>query len=167
MCCICITYYTTGQIAPLMNIVLFSILSYVFHLHSTLICFPLWLSLASNTIRLKLYTIRNLESLLQKHQNYSSIVSMHHKRLFIDKCNWFITHIIKSQIKIEKGLGELVNIHSKVLQTNLGNRYNSIVDALADIEIVYMNEKYSSARTLKANALSPRPGSVITLALFG
>ena len=78
---------------------------------------------------------------------------MHHKRLFIDKCNWFITHIIKSQIKIEKGLGELVNIHSKVLQTNLGNRYNSIVDALADIEIVYMNEKYSSGKFTKSYAL--------------
>ena len=121
MCCICITYYTTGQIAPLMNIVLFSILSYVVHLHrlsyvSTLI------TLASNTIRMKLYTIRNLESLLQKHQNYSSIASKHHKRLFIDKCNWFITHIIKSQIKSEKGLGELVNIHSKILKEILGNR---------------------------------------------
>ena len=102
---------------------------------------------------MKLYTIRNLESLLQKHQNYSSIASTHHKRLFIDKCNWFITHIIKSQIKIEKGLGELVNIHSKVLQTNLGNKYNSIVDALADIEIVYTNKKYSSGKFTKSYAL--------------
>ena len=77
---------------------------------------------------MKLYTIRNLESLLQKHQNYSSIVSKHYKRLFIDKCNWFITHIIKSQIKIEKGLGELVNIHSKTLKESIGNKYNSIIN---------------------------------------
>ena len=102
---------------------------------------------------MKLYTIRNLESLLQKHQNYSSIASLHHKRLFIDKCNWFITYIIKSQIKIEKGLGELVNIHSKILKESIGNKYNSIVDALADIEIIYMNEKYSSGKFTKSYAL--------------
>ena len=102
---------------------------------------------------MKLYTIRNLESLLQKHQNYSSIVSKHYKRLFIDKCNWFITHIIKSQIKSEKGLGELVNIHSKILKEILGNRYNNIVEALVGIEIVYINEKYSSGKFTKSYAL--------------
>ena len=78
---------------------------------------------------------------------------MHHKRLFIDKCNWFITHIIKSQIKSEKGLGELVNIHSKILKEILGNRYNNIVEALVGIEIVYINEKYSSGKFTKSYAL--------------
>ena len=102
---------------------------------------------------MKLYTIRNLESWLQKHQNYSSIVSKHYKRLFIDKCNWFITHIIKNQIKSEKGLGELVNIHSKTLKESIGNKYNSIINALVDIEIVYINEKYSSGKFTKSYAL--------------
>ena len=91
--------------------------------------------------------------MLQKHQNYSSIVSKHYKRLFIDKCNWFITHIIKSQVKSEKGLGELVNIHSKTLKESIGNKYNSIINALVDIEIVYINEKYSSGKFTKSYAL--------------
>ena len=56
------------------------------------------------------------------------------------------------QIKSEKGLGELVNIHSKILKEILGNRYNNIVEALVGIEIVYINEKYSSGKFTKSYA---------------
>ena len=100
-----------------------------------------------------LYTVNHLESLLQKHHNYSSISTKRNKQLFIDKCNWFISHIIKSQIKSEKGLGELVNIASKVLKETMGNKYNAVVEALVDIEIVYMNKKYSSGKFTKSYAL--------------
>lgn len=102
---------------------------------------------------MKLYSIRNLESLLLKHPNYSSIISKHHRGLFIDKCNWLITAIIRHQISSEKGLGELVNIHSKVLQAYLGNRYNSIVDTLVEIDVVFLNKKYSSGKFTKSYAL--------------
>lgn len=102
---------------------------------------------------MKLYSIRNLESLLLKHPNYSSIISKHHRELFIDKCNWLITEIIRYQISSEKGLGELVNIHSKVLQAYLGNRYNSIVDTLVEIDVVFLNKKYSSGKFTKSYAL--------------
>lgn len=102
---------------------------------------------------MKLYSIRNLESLLLKHRNYSSIISKHHRELFIDKCNWLITEIIRNQISSEKGLGELVNIHSKVLQSFLGNRYNSIVEALVEVDIVFLNKKYSSGKFTKSYAL--------------
>ena len=92
------------------------------------------------------FSIRGLKSLLETHSTYSSIVSSHSKRLFYDKCNWFVSHIIREQLRSEKGLGELVNIPSKTLKKRLGNKYGDVVKVLLDLKIVYQNEKYASGK---------------------
>ena len=92
------------------------------------------------------FSIQGLESLLETHSTYSSIVNSHSKRLFYDKCNWFISHIIREQLRSEKRLGELVNIPSKTLKKHLGNNYGDVVKVLLDLKIVYQNKKYASGK---------------------
>lgn len=98
------------------------------------------------------FSIRGLESLLEKHSKYSSVPSSS-KRLFYDKCNWLISHVIKEQLRSEKGLGQLVNISSKTLKKHLGNKYGDVVKVLVDLKIVYQNERYASGKFAMSYAL--------------
>ncbi len=98
------------------------------------------------------FSIRGLESLLETHFTYSSVPSRS-KRLFYDKCNWFISHIIREQLRSEKGLGQLVNIPSRTLKKHLGNKYGEVVKVLVDLKIVYQNEKYASGNFSMSYAL--------------
>ena len=98
-------------------------------------------------------SIRGLESLLETHSTFNSIVSSHNKRLFYDKCNWFISHIIREQLRSEKGLGQLVNVPSRALKKHLGNKYGDVVKALVDLKIVYQNERYASGKFSMSYAL--------------
>ena len=99
------------------------------------------------------FSIRGLESLLETHSTFNSIVSSHNKRLFYDKCNWFISHIIREQLRSEKGLGQLVNVPSRALKKHLGNKYGDVVKALVDLKIVYQNERYASGKFSMSYAL--------------
>ena len=98
------------------------------------------------------FSILGLESLLETHFTYSSVPSSS-KRLFYDKCNWFISHIIREQLRSEKGLGQLVNIPSITLKKHLGNKYGEVVKVLVDLKIVYQNEKYASGNFSMSYAL--------------
>lgn len=99
------------------------------------------------------FSIQGLESLLETHSTYSSIVNSHSKRLFYDKCNWFISHIIREQLRSEKGLGQLVNIPSRALKKHLGNKYSDVVKVLVDLKIVYQNDNYASGKFAMSYAL--------------
>ena len=98
------------------------------------------------------FSIRGLESLLETHSKYSSVPSSS-KRLFYDKCNWLISHVIREQLRSEKGLGQLVNISSKTLKKHLGNKYGDVVKVLVDLKIVYQNERYASGKFAMSYAL--------------
>ena len=72
---------------------------------------------------MKQFSIKELEVLLSKDVYYTSIIKQDNKDLFFDKCNWVISKILKVQLQYEKGINELVNIHSDTLKKYLGDRY--------------------------------------------
>lgn len=96
---------------------------------------------------MKQFSIKGLEALLSEDVYYKGIIKQDNKDLFFDKCNWLISKILKVQLQYEKGLNELVNIHSDTLKQYLGNRYyKSITSSLSAIKIISVNETYSSGR---------------------
>ena len=96
---------------------------------------------------MKQFSIKGLEVLLSKDVYYTSIVKQDNKDLFLDKCNWLISKILKVQLQYEKGINELVNIHSDTLKKYLGDRYyKSVISSLVAVKIISVNETYSSGR---------------------
>ena len=96
---------------------------------------------------MKQFSIKGLETLLSEDVYYKGIIKQDNKDLFLDKCNWLISKILKVQLQYEKGLNELVNIHSGTLKQYLGNRYyKSVTSSLSAIKIISVNETYSSGR---------------------
>jgi hypothetical protein len=96
---------------------------------------------------MKQFSIKGLEALLSKDVYYTSIVKQDNKDLFLDKCNWLISKILKVQLQYEKGINELVNIHSDTLKKYLGDRYyKSVISSLVAVKIISINETHSSGR---------------------
>ena len=96
---------------------------------------------------MKQFSIKELEVLLSKDVYYTSIIKQDNKDLFLDKCNWVISKILKVQLQYEKGINELVNIHSDTLKKYLGDRYYiSIISSLVAVKVVYVNKTHSSGR---------------------
>lgn len=102
---------------------------------------------------MELFSIRGIEYILKKHSIFSSIDKTSGKRLFVDKCNWFISYIIREQLRSEKGLGKLVNIPSKTFKKHLGNKYGDVIKILVDLKLVYQNKKYASGKFSMSYAL--------------
>ena len=96
---------------------------------------------------MKQFSIKGLERLLEEDKVYSSIEKENNRLLFIDKCNWLLSKIMRTQLQNEKGLNELVNIHTDSLKKFLGDRYyKTIISSLESIQVVYTNRIYSSGR---------------------
>jgi bifunctional DNA-binding transcriptional regulator/antitoxin component of YhaV-PrlF toxin-antitoxin module len=96
---------------------------------------------------MKQFSIKGIEALLSEDVYYTSIIKQDNKALFLDKCNWLISKILKVQLQYEKGLNELVNVHSDALKKYLGDRYyKSIISSLVAIKIISVNKTYSSGR---------------------
>jgi hypothetical protein len=96
---------------------------------------------------MKQFSIKGLERLLEEDKVYSSIEKENNRLLFIDKCNWLLSKIMRTQLQNEKGLNELVNIHTDSLKKFLGDRYyKTIISSLESVKVVYVNRTYSSGR---------------------
>jgi len=96
---------------------------------------------------MKQFIIKGLERLLEEDKVYSSIEKENNRLLFIDKCNWLLSKIMRTQLQNEKGLNELVNIHTDSLKKFLGDRYyKTIISSLESVKVVYVNRTYSSGR---------------------
>lgn len=96
---------------------------------------------------MKQFSIKGIEALLSEDVYYTSIIKQDNKDLFLDKCNWLISKILKVQLQYEKGINELVNIHSDTLKKYLGDRYyKSIISSLVTVKIIYANKTHSSGR---------------------
>lgn len=106
------------------------------------------------------FSIITLEESLSKDTTYKAISKQYGKDLYYDKCNWLITRIIRTQLKSEKGLNELVNIHTDTLKLFLGNRYyQKVIKTLTELEIIYVNKIYSAGNFSYSYALKKKLGN--------
>lgn len=77
--------------------------------------------------------------------------------LLLDRCNWFISAIIKSTLKLNEPFDNYVNLQSQILKKYLGNRsYKDIIMCLIGVGIIIENPKYSTNKFSKSFALTPK-----------
>lgn len=105
---------------------------------------------------MKQFSIKQLVKLLEGDKYYLNISKPQNRLLFIDKCNWLISAIIRSnwQLKDER---LLQNLNSKSLKQILGDRYyKQIIKSLQSLDLVFVNHKYSANRFSKSYSLSAK-----------
>jgi len=77
--------------------------------------------------------------------------------LLLDRCNWFISVIVKDNIKKNEPYGTYVNLLSQILKKYLQDReYKDIELCLIGLGIIIINDKYSSSNFPKSFKLSPK-----------
>tara|TARA_A200000113_G_scaffold220858_1_gene231664 strand:- start:103 stop:1464 length:1362 start_codon:yes stop_codon:yes gene_type:complete len=104
-----------------------------------------------------LFSIKGLSEMLGKDSYYSSIKKEDNKLLFIDKCNWLITSVYRSNFANEQDASYFQNLHSDQLKRVLGGRYyKQIINSLSGIGLIAINEKYSLKRFSKSFAITDK-----------
>lgn len=104
-----------------------------------------------------LFSIKGLPEILRKDSYYSSIKKEYNKLLFIDKCNWLITSVYRSNFANEQDASYFQNPHSDQLKKVLGGRYyKQIINSLSGIGLITINEKYSLKRFSKSFAITDK-----------
>lgn len=79
-----------------------------------------------------------------------------YERVFLDKCNWLLTAIMRKNLAINKPLTTYTTIHSDTLRKYLGaDYYKKVIKVLEDCEIIVTNNTYSVGRYTKAYRLTP------------
>jgi len=101
---------------------------------------------------MELYSLNGLEEILKPRNQRED---------FYDKCNWFVTCLLKRTIlddkRKEKPDNYFANISSKELKKYLGTRdYIDVVEALVDLNIVERNNKYSKEKFSKSYAFTKK-----------
>ena len=105
---------------------------------------------------MKQFTIKQLFHLLETDESFKTISKTDNKRLYLDKCNWFISAILRSNTQIEDER-LLQNINSKTLKTILGDRYyKDIIKSLQNLDLIYVNNRYSVNRFSKSYLLTEK-----------
>ena len=103
------------------------------------------------------YSIKNFPDLLTNSIQFSKLKTREKKLLLLDRCNWFISSIVKEQIKLDAPYGTYVNLHSQILKKYLGDRtYKDIQMCLIGLGIIIENPKYSTRKFSKSFALTPK-----------
>ncbi len=103
------------------------------------------------------YTIKGFADLLVTSTQFSKLKRREQKLLLLDRCNWFISAIVKDNIKTDKTYGTYVNLNSQILKKYLGDRaYKDIEQCLKGLGIIIINDKYSSSNFSKSFKLSPK-----------
>ena len=103
------------------------------------------------------YTIKGLADILVTSTQFSKLKRREQKLLLLDRCNWFISAIVKDNIKTDKTYGTYVNLNSQILKKYLGDRaYKDIEQCLKGLGIIIINDKYSSSNFSKSFKLSPK-----------
>jgi hypothetical protein len=88
------------------------------------------------------FTIRGFKDILENSSEYKSIESADYRLVLLDRCNWYISFILKTIEAKNKPLNHFVNINSNTLKNYLGNRvYKSIQKCLIDLSIIYEKTK--------------------------
>ena len=103
------------------------------------------------------YTIKGFADILVTSTQYQKLKTREQKLLLLDRCNWFISAIVKDNIKTDKTYGTYVNLNSQILKRYLGDRaYKDIEQCLNGLGIIIINDKYSSRNFSKSFKLSPK-----------
>jgi len=103
------------------------------------------------------YTIKGFADILVTSTQFSKLKRREQKLLLLDRCNWFISAIVKDNIKTDKTYGTYVNLNSQILKKYLGDRaYKDIEQCLKGLGIIIINDKYSSSNFSKSFKLSPK-----------
>ena len=103
------------------------------------------------------YTIEGFADILVTSTQFSKLKTREQKLLLLDRCNWFISAIVRDNIKTDKTYGTYVNLNSQILKRYLGDRaYKDIEQCLKGLGIIIINDKYSSSNFSKSFKLSPK-----------
>ena len=103
------------------------------------------------------YTIKGFPDLLVTSAQYKKLKTREKRLLLLDRCNWFISVIIKDNIKKNEPYGTFVNLLSQIIKKYLGDReYKNIELCLEGLGIIIINNKYSSSNFPKSFKLSPK-----------
>ena len=103
------------------------------------------------------YTIKSFADLLVTSTQYQKLKTREQKLLLLDRCNWYISAIVKDNLKNNNAYGSFVNLHSEILKKYLDNRiYKGIQLCLIGLGIIYRNPKYSTSKFSKSFKLSPK-----------
>ena len=103
------------------------------------------------------YTIKGFADILVTSSQYQKLKTREQKLLLLDRCNWFISAIVKDNIKTDKTYGTYVNLNSQILKRYLGDRaYKDIEQCLKGLGIIIINDKYSSSNFSKSFKLSSK-----------
>ena len=103
------------------------------------------------------YSIKNFPDLLTNSIQFSKLKTREKKLLLLDRCNWFISSIIKEHLKLDFPYGTYVNLHSQILKKYLGDRtYKDVQMCLIGLGIIIENPKYSTNKFSKSFSLTPK-----------
>ena len=103
------------------------------------------------------YTIKGFADLLVTSTQYQKLKTREQKLLLLDRCNWYISAIVKDNLKNNNAYGTFVNLHSEILKKYLDNRiYKGIQLCLIGLGIIIENPKYSTSKFSKSFKLSPK-----------
>jgi len=103
------------------------------------------------------YTIKSFADLLVSSTQYKGLKTKEKRLLLLDRCNWFISDIVRQNIFQDKPYDTFVNISSQSLKRYLGNRnYKDIQSCLVGLSIVVANSKYSTKKFSKSFCLTKK-----------
>jgi len=106
---------------------------------------------------MKHYTINGFDDLLVGSTQFKRLVTRQKKLLLLDRCNWYISSIVKQNIQEDNPYGSYVNLNSQRLKKYLGDRnYKEIQLCLIGLGIIIENPKYSTAKFSKSFSLTPK-----------
>lgn len=101
------------------------------------------------------YSIKGFANILVTSTQFKNLKTREKKLLLLDRCNWFISTIIKANIKLNEPNGKYVNLQSQILKKYLGDRtYKDIQMCLIGLGIIIENSKYSTSKFSKSFALT-------------
>ena len=103
------------------------------------------------------YTIKSFADLLVKSTQFKKLKTKEKKLLLLDRCNWYVSAIIRDNIKKDYPYGTYSNLSSKILKKYLGDRnYKDIELCLKGLGIIIKNDKYSVNKFTKSVSLSKK-----------
>ena len=103
------------------------------------------------------YSIKGFPDLLTTSTQFNKLKTREKRLLLLDRCNWFISSIIKEHIKLDSPYGTYVNLHSQILKKYLGDRtYKDVQMCLIGLGIIIENPKYSTNKFSKSFSLTPK-----------
>ena len=101
----------------------------------------------------QLRTFNGLSALIKQTDHYKH---SREKNSLLDKVNWLVSYILDINQKNNNDITNYVNISSKELKYNLGNKYLDVINTLEKEGLIVTNNKYSVNRYTKSYGLTKK-----------